>query len=131
MANRTHRDDFDRQLSEFAGQYNARSARNWLTTLPGGALARRACLRRPWSGERRSSFAPKPVASLFYTMNREIRAMEQVPAVLAVTTDVPGERRTLHHGRRLMHTAIADLGVALPSTDPVEDPAHAELERRQ
>ena len=55
MANATHRDDFDRQLSEFAGQYNARSARTWLTTLPGSALARRASLRRlgPASGDHR------------------------------------------------------------------------------
>jgi hypothetical protein len=31
----------------------------------------------------------------------------------------------------LMHTAAADLGVELPSNDPVEDPPRAELESHQ
>ena len=72
------------------------------------------------------------VASLLNAMNRAIRAMEQAPAVVAVTTDVPGETGELRTMRDiLMHTAVADLGVELPITDLVEDPAHAELESHQ
>ena len=33
MTDATHRDEFDRLLSEFARQHNARSIGTWLTTL--------------------------------------------------------------------------------------------------
>ena len=52
--------------------------------------------------------------------------MEQVPAVLIVTTEVL--RETAEH--TLMHTAVADLGVEWPIADLVEDP-DAELESQQ
>jgi hypothetical protein len=139
MANATPRDVFDRQFREFAGQYNARSTGTWLTTLLTvpwlGAVAYAA-----WSAERRSPARSQRCSETCcgesilrgHTVASLLNAREKVPAVLAVTTGVPGETGELGTiGDILMRTAVTDLGVELPSTDLVEDPAHAELESHQ
>jgi hypothetical protein len=58
------------------------------------------------------------VASILTAMSRAVRAMEAVPAVVAVGTDVSGAVGELRIMRDvLMHTAIGDLGVHAPDFD--------------
>jgi hypothetical protein len=71
-------------------------------------------------------------ASPLNTIYRETRAMEQVPVVVAVTTNVPVPTVALRAMRDiLMHTIVATLGIELPSPDLVRDPVRAELESHQ